>query len=59
MKLYCEKPTGVIIVPWRRWFAWYPVRLPAGYCVWLEWTERQGFWDNYYDDPVWVWEYRQ
>jgi hypothetical protein len=27
-------------VEWRRWFAWYPVRVTGDYICWLEFIER-------------------
>lgn len=35
---------------WQRWFAWYPVRVPAcderhEHWVWLEWVERKEYID--------------
>ncbi|MDR5008266.1 hypothetical protein RGK87_04490 [Agrobacterium fabacearum] len=26
---------------WHRWFAWFPVRVSSGECVWLEYVERR------------------
>jgi hypothetical protein len=26
---------------WHKWFAWYPVKLSAHDCRWLEWVERR------------------
>lgn len=27
---------------WRKWFAWYPVRIQGEMC-WLEWVDRQPY----------------
>jgi hypothetical protein len=42
---------------WHRWFAWYPVRINDGMCIWFEWVEAKNTgpacldgWDE--------WEYR-
>ena len=44
--------------PWRRWFAWRPVRV-GDKIVWLEYIEREG-WYIYGDfgDSCWGWQYR-
>lgn len=28
---------------WRKWFAWYPVKIRPGLCVWLEIIERRSY----------------
>lgn len=27
-------------IVWHRWFAWYPVSVEEGGCVWMEWVWR-------------------
>ncbi len=42
---------------WRKWFAWYPVRLQPGLWVWLETLERRYTYDLWWNR--WVAEYRE
>jgi hypothetical protein len=44
---------------WHRVFLWWPVRVGARECRWLEWIERKGeFVVEPYDFPRWDWTYR-
>ena len=41
MKLY-----DTVTNDWRKWFAWYPVRLQDWKLVWLETVQRKWFHEN-------------
>lgn len=41
---------------WHLWFAWHPVQMPDGDCVWLEYVGRQGDYSGYTGD--WEWRYQ-
>lgn len=42
---------------WRKWFAWYPIKLCIHDCRWLEIVERRQLYARGYDG-WWYWEYR-
>ena len=51
----------IINTPWKRWFAWRPVKVGEGECCWMEWVEYNY---DYQDFPtldrviVFGWKYR-
>jgi hypothetical protein len=51
-------------IPWRHWFAWYPVRIKredgATVKVWFQWVERKGeyVWSPGVDGGMMFYEYR-
>jgi hypothetical protein len=40
MRFDCNKRGEIVATGWRRWFAWYPVKVGEHDCRWLEWVER-------------------
>lgn len=44
------------LMKWHAWFAWFPVRIGAGDCRWLERIERKGY--GHAEVEIWYWEYR-
>lgn len=43
---------------WHPWFAWRPVRVQEGYCVWLEHIWRRGDYYLGWTDGYWEWQYQ-
>ena len=47
------------LTDWHSWFAWHPVTMPSGVCVWLEKIERKGHFSSGYGGDLWTYEYRE